>query len=284
MIMEVILGLMGVVLFALILCMILDSNRFVVREYYFCTSRLGTSAKLVLLADLHNKTYGKNNRALLAAIERESPDYILVAGDMLTATKGKSFKPALGLLTALAEKYPIYYGNGNHESRLSLCPEQYQNMWEEYEKGLSGLSLEYLRNRHVSLPEGNVEIYGLELDRRYYKRFSKNQMTIDYLHEVLGKPDKEKVNLLIAHNPEYFREYAEWGADLVVSGHVHGGIMRLPFLGGGISPKLQLFPEFDGGVYHHVKSVMMLSRGLGSHTIPIRLFNPGELVVIHLRH
>ena len=108
-------------------------------------------------------------------------------------------------------------------------------------------------------------------------------MEPSYLRKLLGTPDREKFQLLIAHNPVYFDAYADWGADLVVSGHVHGGIMRLPFLGGVLSPSLTLFPKYDGGMFREHGSTMILSRGLSSHTIPIRIFNPGELIVIELK-
>lgn len=87
---------------------------------------------------------------------------------------------------------------------------------------------------------------------------------------------------MIAHNPEYFEAYAGWGADLTVSGHVHGGVMRLPFLGGVISPRLTLFPKYDGGMFERNGRFMVVSRGLGTHTLPIRIFNPGELIMIEL--
>ena len=107
-------------------------------------------------------------------------------------------------------------------------------------------------------------------------------MEPDYLQRLLGRPDPARVSLLIAHNPDFFEAYAEWGADLVVSGHVHGGLMRLPVLGGVISPAIRLFPVYDGGEFKKDKAVMILGRGLGTHTLPIRIFNPGELVVIDL--
>ena len=90
------------------------------------------------------------------------------------------------------------------------------------------------------------------------------------------------VGYYVAACRAYFPAYAEWGADLVLSGHVHGGIMRLPLLGGVISPTLRLFPRYDGGLFQEGGSTMILGRGLGSHTIPIRIFNPGELVVVEL--
>ncbi len=281
---QVVLAVLAILLLFFIVVMMIDGNRFVIREYYYMIPQLKKSAKVILLSDLHNKTYGQNNQVLLRAIEKVAPDYILVAGDMLTATKGQSFEPAIELLKALSEKYPVYYGNGNHEYRLSLYPQQYGTMSEEYEGAVAKLTVQRLLNQHVFLPELNIEIYGLNLDRSYYKRIHRIKMTGEYLNETLGTPDPGRVNLLIAHNPEYFKEYAGWGADLVVAGHVHGGIMRLPFLGGVISPRFRLFPEYDGGLFTEKKSTMILSRGLGTHTLPIRIFNPGELVVIHMRH
>ena len=105
-------------------------------------------------------------------------------------------------------------------------------------------------------------------------------MTGAYLEKKLGRPDRSRFNILIAHNPSYFPAYAEFGADLVLSGHVHGGIARIPFLGGVISPALRLFPKYDGGRYREGESVMILGRGLGTHTIPVRFLNPGELVEV----
>ena len=81
----------------------------------------------------------------------------------------------------------------------------------------------------------------------------------------------------------YFEEYAAWGAELTVSGHVHGGIVKLPFIGGVISPALILFPKYDGGRYDTLGKTLILSRGLGTHSIPVRMFNPGEIVLIDLK-
>jgi predicted MPP superfamily phosphohydrolase len=99
----------------------------------------------------------------------------------------------------------------------------------------------------------------------------------------IGSKEQENFQILIAHNPIYFKNYAEWGADLVVSGHVHGGIVRLPLIGGVISPAIALFPRYDGGKYEQNGSTMVLSRGLGTHTIHVRVFNPGEVCVIRVR-
>ncbi|MBQ6806715.1 MAG: metallophosphoesterase [Lachnospiraceae bacterium] len=276
------------VIFAVIVCFFLlimcyDCNRFVTIAYEIESEKLTKECKFVLLSDLHNKSFGKDNKKLLSAIKRLAPDAILVAGDMMTAQKGDKFHIALRFMEQLAKDYPIYYGMGNHEYRAGLYPEQYGSIYEEYMSGLHACGIEPLINETVSLPSANISICGLQMDRCYYKRFRKYPMRDEYLPEVLGYPQKDKFQLLIAHNPEYFQEYAKWGADLVVSGHVHGGLMRLPYLGGVVSPKLTLFPKYDGGRFKEGNAEMILSRGLGTHTLPIRIFNPGELIVIHLR-
>ena len=163
---------------------------------------------------------------------------------------------------------------------MKLYREDYGDAYERYIGELTNMGIHVLDNDSVS--EGRFVITGLSIERKYYKRFQKTVMEKEYLPSVIGKPNKEKYHILLAHNPEYFEEYAEWGPDLVVAGHVHGGIMRLPVLGGVISPKLVLFPKYDGGVFEKEDTTMVLSRGLGMHTLPVRIFNPGELVVIHL--
>ena len=277
-----------VVLVLFFLCvMIIDGNRFVVKRYKMITPKTKHSHKFVILADLHGKEYGYQNEKLLEAIDKEKPTGILIAWDMLTAALGCDFNHVIRFLGKLSEKYPVFYGNGNHEYRIKIYPETYHTMADEYAKGLSNVGICPLCNESTKPEDEKIVIYGLEIDREYYKRGKKTQMDVTYLQEKLGKADKNKFNILLAHNPEYFKAYAAWGADLVIAGHVHGGIMRLPLLGGVIAPSLALFPKYSGGLYEEKAdgknvSTMILSNGLGSHTIPVRIFNPGQLVVLEL--
>ena len=259
--------------------MIIDGNRFYVVKYDLNSSKIKEEHKFVVLSDLHNKSYGEKNYKLLKAIDKLAPEAILVAGDMLTAKPEESYETALDLMKNLALKYPIYYGMGNHETRLFLYPEVYGNMGENYEEDLKLLKVGLMRNESREWKD-NINIIGLDMKRAYYKRFKKEPMDDTYLRETLGEADTEKYGILLAHNPDYFEEYAAWGADLVLSGHVHGGMMRLPILGGVISPAVRLFPKYDGGKFQQGSSTMILSRGLGMHTIPIRIFNPGELILV----
>ena len=280
---DVIITVIAVILVIFLWIILYDSNRFVVRHYSIQDRRIRKPVKAVVLADLHNKRYGKENERLLQAIDELHPDMILIAGDLLTAKPKADLDVAVGLVTKLSEKYPIYYGNGNHEHRLKLYPENYGEMGERYEAALQKAGVNRLVNAHVDLPEAGIRIYGSEIDKLYYKRFGIQPMDDAYLQELLGQPAEENYTILIAHDPDYFPNYAAWGADLVLSGHVHGGMVRVPFWGRGVvSPNIRLFPKYDGGEFTLGKATMLLSRGLGMHTIPIRLFNPGEILEVNL--
>ncbi len=268
------------VMLILLWIMLFDGTRFVVRRHTIKSPKLTGRYRAVVLADLHNKKYGKGNQLLLQAIEKEKPDGIWIVGDMLTAKPGKSLEPALEFLKALAKKYPIFYANGNHEHRIKLYPETYGDMAERYAEGLKKIGIQPLVNAHEKLANLNVTIYGTEIDKEYYRRFVIPHMEASYLLETLGKPCAEEYTVLLAHNPDFFPVYAQWGADLVLSGHVHGGMVRIPGWKGVVSPNVRFFPKYDGGKFEEGKSTMILSRGLGMHTIPVRVFNPGELIVI----
>lgn len=260
--------------------MLYDSNRFVVVRHEIKDKRIKKKIKAVCLADLHNKSFGKDNAHLLEIIHQEKPDVVLIAGDILTAKPKEKMDVAVHVIQELAQKYPIYYGNGNHEHRMKLYPEVYGDMAEQYEEKLQEAGVQRLVNEKKEIPDSGIVVYGSEIDKTYYKRFKVQHMDDDYLDGILGKANSNEYTILLAHNPDYFPMYAKWKADLVLSGHVHGGMVRIPFGKGVVSPNVRFFPKYDGGVFEEGGSKMILSRGLGMHTIPIRLFNPGELIVI----
>lgn len=259
-----------------------DTNRFVVVEYRIEAPKLKKPFTLLFLSDLHNKSYGKGNEKLADAIKEIPADAIFSAGDMYTSRSGSGFENALSLFRKIAGKCPVYYANGNHEHKTRVRDDVFGTMYADYWKEMNKLGVRLLDNEHVSLPEYGIDLCGLEIDRDYFKRFRKRPFPGDYLASRIGRGKDNMLRILLAHNPDYFPEYAAWGADLVLSGHVHGGVVRLPFLGGVLSPAMRLFPRYDGGLFREEKSVMILGRGLGMHTIPVRLFNPAELVVVHL--
>ena len=240
---------------------------------------------IIFVSDLHNHKYGENNEQLLKAIKEQQPDFILVGGDIPIAKKEYELNTAISFIESLTKDYKVYYSNGNHEQRMRLYPEIYGNMYEVYTNAIKKAGVDYLLNetRSLKLENVTVNIVGLEIDREFYKRFSHKILQKEDVIDYVGQKEKGVFTILLAHNPEYFKAYAQWGADLTLSGHVHGGVMRLPLLGGIISPGLRLFPKYDGGRRREYGKEMIISRGLGVHTIPIRLFNPAELVVLRLK-
>lgn len=238
--------------------------------------------KIVMLADLHSNTYGANNETLIERIQEKSPDIILVAGDLIVGRETENMDTAYQLLHRLSKSCPIYYGIGNHEQKLIL---NHSKAYEEYQNKLKSVGIIFLENRSVTLKKDNqiLSITGVMIGKEYFKKLKQPIMTKEYLQNLVGFPNNQWYNILIAHNPSFFPEYASWGADLTVSGHNHGGIVRLPGLGGVVSPQYKLFPMYDAGKFQKDNKIMLVSRGLGLHTIKIRIWNRPELMVITLK-
>lgn len=276
-----------IVLILFIIYIIYENHVFKVTRYHIESKKLKglkEEINIVVLADLHNHVYGKQNEKLIKAIEEEAPDIILIAGDMIVAKPRESMEVSIDLIQQLAQKFPIYYGMGNHEYRMKIYPEQYLGMYETYLKEIQHDNVKILDNKSVriTIKGTTLNIHGLEIEKEYYKRFQKAKLADDYLNALLGNPNKEEYNILLAHNPEYFEAYAKWGADMTLAGHIHGGLIRLPYLGGLASPQVEFFPKYDGGQFYEGERTMILSRGLGTHTINIRVNNRAELISIRL--
>jgi predicted MPP superfamily phosphohydrolase len=239
--------------------------------------------RFLVLADLHNNHFGKNNETLRNKISETNPDYIIVAGDMIVSKKNlKDNLITLNFLVKLSKNYKIYYAFGNHEQRLMKDGEFYDESFDDFQKELKEAGVQFLKNESCKLYYGkdSISITGLFIHSGYFNKIHRPPMNTEYLQNIVGIPDKKCYNILIAHNPVYFKSYIDWGADLVLSGHIHGGIVRLPGLGGVISPQYKLFPRYDAGQFMSDGKIMLVSRGLGMHTIKLRLFNRPELMVV----
>lgn len=241
--------------------------------------------KLVFLTDLHCNSYGENNEMLLRRIGEENPDYVLTGGDLIVWGKDGKHDLALMLLKELAVRYKVYSSNGNHEKKWMEYEKTKRSTSVEYRAQMEALGVCYLMNQRVYLKRGKDRIClaGLDMDLSYYAKIWKRvKMEPDYLFSLLGKKPEE-FTVLMAHNPDYFNQYVHWGADLVLSGHIHGGLIIFPSWGGLISPSYQIFPQYDYGLFEKDGTRMVLSRGLGTHTIKIRINNRPEISVLTLK-
>lgn len=235
-----------------------------------------TELRICLITDLHNNQ--KNLPRLLEQIRSSAPHILLLAGDLIDKHKRKN-NHAEHFLVALSKLgIPMFYSEGNHELAFS---KQWPEEWKQFLSALPE-NVCFLDNQSVEISlEVPVCISGLSLPEEYYKKGSlyKNDAL---LPEILLP--KSAFHIMMAHNPEYASEYAKYHADFIVSGHLHGGLLRLPFFGGVVSPRLRLPKGGDAGLVKlSGTSRLFISRGLGSHTIPLRFFNRVEVNFLVLK-
>jgi len=263
-----------------------ENQHLVITRYSLGSKKLPKAfdgCKIAFLSDLHNNEFGEKNKKLKEAMLRENPDMVLIGGDMLIGQENASYEVALELILWIQDHFPMVYAMGNHEYRLKENPTLYGSLYRDYAKKLKKKGIHILDNetKYWKRDGEKIAIYGLTISQFYYKRLKIEKMRGTYITSCLGR-HRDVFSILLAHNPVHFPAYAEWGADLVLSGHNHGGVARLPFLGGVVSPNYRLFPKYDVGKFHQDHSTMLISAGLGSHTLPFRFFNPPELLIIQL--
>lgn len=240
--------------------------------------------KLIVLADIHNCFY--NSKKIIEIIKEEKPNGVILAGDMLVYGDNQTINnmKSLELIKEISNYSDVYYAPGNHEMGYMM---KKNHEWIDYEKCLINNDIDniyYLDNKVIDITrnKSSIKIYGLHLTDGYYKRIIKQPLDKDVINKLLNESETDKFNILIAHNPDYFKEYCNWGADLVISGHNHGGLINLPILGGVISPRLRIFPKYDSGLFYENDCVLVLSSGIGAHTLKIRVNNKPELIIIKL--
>lgn len=244
--------------------------------------------RIVFITDLHSHEYGKNNKKLIQAVKKQKPDMILIGGDMFVKNENPEMSVALAFVKEMVKIAPVYYSNGNHEKKVMEHWETSIEPFREYVRELMSAGVHYLINESekITLKGRTFEIIGLDIPRVHYgKIWDYKELTLQNLKDDNKLPErtgKEDCRILLAHNPKFFATYAQADVDYVCSGHVHGGIVRIPKFGGMIAPDLTLFPKYDSGTFTSGKTTMVLSRGLGVHSIPIRMFNVPELSVIEL--
>ena len=249
------------------------------------SKKIQTPKRLVFLSDLHDKEFGPENVRLIKAIDRAEPDAVLIGGDMMVSKGTPGISIAVSLVEKLAKKYPVYYGNGNHENRMVWERSVYGGLYEEYRDILKKLGVIYLENGTGLLGE-DVAVSGIDLRKKHYQKLfleRPRKKKKDYLYTSLGKADENRFQILLIHSPMYFKESADWGADLTLSGHFHGGTIRLPLLGGVMTPQYQFFLPWCAGSFEDKGKRMVVSRGLGTHSINIRINNKPQVILLDLK-
>lgn len=174
-----------------------------------------------MVADLHAHVYGRDNDILIQKIKEQKPDMILVPGDMIVSRYPETYETAYQAVKKLTEIAPVYFSNGNHESRVSKVPVMQTEAFLEYENRVRKLGVHILNNasEEVILHGGKFCISGLEIPLECYGKGSYEPLPEHFIQEALGEAKKDAVQILLAHNPMFAKEYADWGADITVCGH-----------------------------------------------------------------
>lgn len=247
-------------------------------RYKFTSDRLPkefSGFTLVQISDLHNASFGNENEKLLELIRDAEPDMIVITGDMIDSYRTHT-DVALRFAEDALEIAPCCYVPGNHESRIETYP--------AFRESLTALGVTVLEDETVTLRYDDAFITLIGVADPSFSEQADCKSDADIMTSKLAAlSDKnDGFTLLLSHRPELFEVYASKGIDLALCGHAHGGQIRLPFVGGVIAPNQGFFPKFDAGEFTENGCTMIVSRGIGSSVLRLRVNNRPEVVIIEL--
>ena len=225
--------------------------------------------RIAQIADLHCAEYDEGNQKLLSMLKEAQPDIIVFTGDTFDE-RHPDKAPTLAFLRACMEIAPCYMVTGNHECAMN------RQDYFALEAQIREIGVDVMHAEKVTLTRGDASITLVGVDDENYEGVLHSP---EQLRELAGT---DGFTILLSHRPEYFWRYAESGIDLTLSGHAHGGQFRLPLIGGLYAPGQGAFPAYDSGVYTYQNANMVVSRGIGQSSFPLRFNNRPELVIITL--
>ena len=226
------------------------------------------------ISDLHNAEFGQDNSDLVRILEKESPDIIVITGDLVDSNH-TDIDTALSFVRQAAKIAPSYYVTGNHEAWLV-------NPYAELESQLLEAGVTVLHDKVISLSKDEDSIQLIGLDDPDFTDGSSYDPERLFENKLQNMDLEPGFTILLSHRPELFPAYSASGIDLIMSGHAHGGQFRIPLLGGVAAPNQGFFPKYDAGEYHESGTTMIVSRGIGNSVIPVRINNRPEVVMIEL--
>lgn len=256
-----------------------------VTDYKIKSDKIKETTKIVLISDLHNSQFGSKNKRLVDKIQKQDPDLILMDGDMLNED-GKNAQTAVELISALKKTAPVYYALGNHE--IAYRQRRDKNLYQKLQKaGAKVVEKEYedIKVRSNKIRIGGLYEYAFAVDGA--GNMVKKSIPSKVRDFLMDYENTDAFKIMLSHRPDSFvfgQAADTWKIDLVVSGHVHGGQVRIPGKGGLYGGDQGWFPEYTDGI-HHFKTVnhMIITRGLGSDKEKLpRFHNIPEIVVIRL--
>ena len=258
----------AVIVLLTIFC-IFQNKYLTVDEYTFTSAKVSKSAddfRIVQVSDLHNAKFGRNNSRLISKIKDQSPDIIVITGDIVDSNH-TNIDTATDFCKEAVKIAPCYYITGNHEMWLD------KSETDTLYSGMNSAGVTILDSTTITLENG-IYLTGLVDDHLYDGTLAK----------LSGSVPDDALHIVLAHEPQYLEEeYTLSSPDLIITGHAHGGQVRLPFIGGIVAPDQGFFPKYTAGEYKSGDTTMYVSRGLGNSVIPLRLFNTPEINLLKIK-
>lgn len=275
-----------------------------VREFTIERSKCINNVDIVFISDFHNKRYKNDNIDLINHILKLNPDYIILGGDFIDFSSLQSYfnrvsyKNTVKFIENLTKYIKdnkgktkiknVFFGFGNHELRLKERKDNeiMQKIYNEFIKCLNDNDVIMLNDETITLYD-NMTISGINLYKGYYRNIFSKKPNIkhiekDILDKYFAKIDTNRFNIMAFHKPDYFEDFADYGFDLVLSGHNHGGLIRFPKIGALFSPDLNILPKYNDGIYKYKNKTLIVSAGLGEHFVKLRVNNRPDICLIRI--
>lgn len=254
-----------------ILTLIALDERLILRTYTVVSPKLTAEVRLAVVTDFHSSDNADDVVAMVASC---APDAVLLVGDMFDDDiANRPTERTLSLMRQLSAQYPCYYVSGNHEAWTGEMDALYQQTEE------AGVTVLRMSSGVLTVRGQRIALCGIP--DPYEMVFSGAPDTEEQLRQALEDVDSADFTVLLAHRPELLAKYAQFPVDLVVSGHAHGGQVRIPgVLNGLYAPNQGWFPKLAGGAYTQDGTTLIVSRGLAVRTRLPRIFNRPEVVLV----
>jgi len=256
-----------VLFLSIIVQIYLDTNFFKVVEVQFQTEKIpsGEEIRVLQISDLHDKVFGKDNEPLVEAIHEADADIIVITGDLIDRST-KDLGRVFSLIERITARHQhVYFINGNHENANRLR--------QELLDGLAERKVIVLNNQNVEIAVRGISFNLAGVDDGPLKKINK----------AFDGIDPDRYSILLSHRPDAVAQYADIPADLILSGHTHGGQVRLPFVGAIYAPNQGWFPKLDKGTYRIVGDrYLYIDSGLGTSHLPIRFLNKAQMSLIRI--
>lgn len=257
--------------FSFLLWIVYQNKNIQITKYDITNSKIPKSFdkfRIVQISDYHNGTFTRNNEKLIQKLSNCNPDIIVITGDLFDG-KDEDFSLCFDLTERLIKLAPVYFVTGNHEKSIK----EYQDLKQHLEE----IGVTVLEDEITPIERNGESISLLGIQDLNFQKKMKNIQNV-----IQGLMKENTYNILLSHRPEIFEDYVSSNVDLVFTGHTHGGQFRIPFIGGIYAPHQGFFPKYDAGLFVKNNTTMIINRGLGQSSIPLRFNNNPEIVLVEL--